>query len=87
MHPMGLPMHSSHFGSQNPTLHYCLYTLNSTACSDGDIRLVSTTNNPLQGRLEACVNNNWGTVCEHGFGIPDANVACGQLGFWNSSMI
>ena len=54
------------------------------ACSTGDIRLVSTTNNTLEGRLEVCLNNNWGTVCDNLFGVPDANVACGQLGYQNS---
>lgn len=69
------------------TILYFVCVFHSIACSDGDIRLVSTSNNALEGRVEVCLNDNWGTVCDHGFWIPDANVACGQLGFWNSSMI
>ena len=35
----------------------------------------------MTGRLEFCNNNIWGTVCDDGFGTPDAQVACRQLGF------
>ena len=50
------------------------------ACSNGDIRLAGgATNNT--GRIEVCNNNLWGTVCDDLFGVPDATVACRQLGF------
>ena len=32
------------------------------------------------GRVEICVNNAWGTICRTAFGIPDAQVACYELG-------
>ncbi len=47
-------------------------------CSDGEIRLVG--GNILSGRLELCINNAWGTVCEEGFTADDAQVACNQIG-------
>ena len=35
---------------------------------------------PLEGRLEICINNAWGTVCRESFSSDDARVACRQLG-------
>ena len=34
-----------------------------------------------EGRLEICLNGEWGVVCDDGFGDNDAKVACRQLGF------
>lgn len=47
-------------------------------CSDGQVRLVDGSN--LLGRLEVCVNNAWGTVCDIQFGLDEVRVACAQLG-------
>ena len=47
---------------------------------DGDIRL-SGGNKTLEGRVEICLGNEWGTVCHYGWGRNDASVVCRQLGF------
>jgi len=53
----------------------------STAvCANNDIRLVGGTA-PTNGRVEVCLNQNWGTVCDDSWGTPDATIACRQLGF------
>ena len=36
--------------------------------------------NVTSGRVEMCINNVWGTVCDHGFSNREATVICGQLG-------
>ena len=48
-------------------------------CTDGALRLVGG-NNPLEGRVEICLNNAWGTVCDNAFSSEDAQVVCTQLG-------
>ena len=56
-----------------------------TACSHGSIRLRggSTSSN---GRVEVCLNGDWGTVCHDRWSTVDSNVACRQLGFSNSGI-
>ena len=50
-------------------------------CSDGDVRLIGGSS-PYEGRVEVCINNNFGTVCDDGtWGTNEANVVCNQLQF------
>ena len=49
-------------------------------CTEGDIRLQGGPS-ATSGRVELCVNGNWGTICDDGWDNNDANVACRQLGF------
>lgn len=52
-------------------------------CEDGRVRLVDGNtdeqNLTMDGRLEICFNNAWGTVCNTSFRVIDAQVACDQL--------
>ena len=54
-------------------------------CNNGDIRLgnVSDIEGGIQGQVEVCINNAWGTVCSERFGFQEAAVACRQLGGFN----
>ena len=56
-------------------------TANGGGCNTGEARLASSTSNSnsSEGRLELCINNAWGTVCEDRFGNEDAAVACSQI--------
>ena len=47
-------------------------------CNDGDIRLEGGSVEE-EGRVEVCLNEAWGTVCDDLFTAVDANVVCGQL--------
>ena len=52
-----------------------------TGCTHGNIRLVGTGTSSTRGRVEVCVNNRWGTVCDDSWSTFDARVACRQLGY------
>ena len=34
----------------------------------------------LEGRVEVCINNAWGTVCDTFFGQEDAETVCASIG-------
>ena len=52
----------------------------SAQCEDGEIRLVGGSQ-ANEGRVEICVNYQWGTVCHDSWGRLDATVVCRQLGY------
>ena len=49
-------------------------------CTDGDVRLRGGAT-PSMGRVEICLDNNWGGLCDNGWDANDAFVVCRQLGF------
>ena len=55
--------------------NFCLMLL---GCTEGDIRLANGTNS-MEGRVEICLSNEWGTVCDQSWDSTDAGVVCRQL--------
>lgn len=51
-----------------------------SSLSSGDVRLAGSSD-PLRGRVEVCVNETWGTICEDFWDMNDTSVVCRQLGF------
>ena len=49
-------------------------------CTEGEVRLVGGTSY-LEGRVEICLSNEWGTVCDQMWDTTDAGVVCRQQGF------
>ena len=55
-------------------------------CTDGSMRLVGGRS-PNEGRVEICLNSQWGTVCHDLWGTVDAQVACRQLGYLSTGIM
>ena len=63
-----------------------VYCNAAVVCRNGDIRVIGGTT-ALEGRVEVCDSQAWGTVCDDFWSSVDAGVACVQLGYQRSGNV
>ena len=49
-------------------------------CETGEVRLVGG-NVPYEGRVEICLDNEWGSICDISWDEADASVICARLDY------
>jgi hypothetical protein len=59
---------------------FCQYRNVTDICTTGAVRLMGG-NSATEGRVEICLNNRWGTICDDSWDARGGTVICRQLGY------
>ena len=76
----------TYFGARSTTVTanfsylLSLLSMHAVRCTDGDLRLAGGSS-ATEGRVEICIDETWGTICDDMWSSVDAQVACRDLGF------
>ena len=63
----------------------CNFWILASPCAFGSIKLVGG-GVAYEGRVEICINETMGSVCDNSWGVQDAMVVCKQLGYLTEGM-
>ena len=64
---------------------FCM-SLHVVVCNDGAVRIEGGSNS-YSGRVEVCIREVWGTICQDFWDTVDAGIVCKQLGYSRFSML
>ena len=73
-------------GKNGTKLLHEILSVHISGCASGEIRLVGGANY-TEGRVEICLNNEWGTVCDQMWNSTESQVVCRQLSLTSAGTI